>query len=241
MEKLYQSIKERLATAKPNKVFAVFDFDNTCVVGDIAEAVLDYMASNNLFRGNSVLIKGNKLSKSELSKKIYENYYKLLNKGNFKSAYKFITKTLSGFTVKEINNLVGEVLKLGTIKPRHDVIALMDYLKTNKVDIWIISASSVFLLSPAMKHFNIQANFIGMDSFVKNGVLTSLLRRPMPLINGKVKCIKKFINKKIKPILTIGDSINDLPMLEYSDIKVVIDRNNDLKKIALDNNWFIFK
>jgi len=52
-------------------------------------------------------------------------------------------------------------------------------------------------------------------------------------------CIKKFINPKVKPLLGVGDSINDLPMLEYCEIKAVIDRQNSLTKLAKQKSWFL--
>ena len=59
------------------------------------------------------------------------------------------------------------------------------------------------------------------------------------MFEGKIECIKKFIDKDIPPLLGVGDSINDLPMLEYCNIKVIVDRQNDLSEYAKQNNWFL--
>ena len=110
--------------------------------------------------------------------------------------------------------------------------------KNNEIDVWVVSASPSILLLPALAHFNIEANIIGTNNTVKNGVIQNTLEGPLPMFEGKVECIKGLISGE-PPIFGIGDSINDLPMLEYCDIKAVVDRQNDLTKKAEQEKWFI--
>jgi HAD superfamily phosphoserine phosphatase-like hydrolase len=208
-------------------LFAVIDFDNTCIFGDITEATLAYLSENNLFKDKKFL--GS-----------FENYHKLLGADKIREAYDFIVKILSGFSVEEIAPLVEEVLKFDKdIKPREKIIELINFLKNNKVEVWIVSASPEILVKQAMKHFDINANLIGTRNIVVNKEITSKIEQPMPMFEGKVDCIKKFIDSEKNPLLGVGDSINDLSMLEYCKIKVVVDRKNDLSKIAKQNKWFL--
>jgi len=213
---------------KLKPVFAVFDFDNTCITNDIEEATLDYMATNNLFKDKKLLGSA------------FKKYYKLLDSGKVKEAYEFCAKILSGFSVDEVAPLVEKVLKFKKdLKLRKQVIELINFLKNNGVDVWVVSASAEVLVKIALKYFGIEANVIGVRNIIVDGKITSELEKPLSVFEGKVECIKKFIDKEACPLLGVGDSINDLAMLEYCNIKVVVDRANDLTKIAKQNNWFL--
>jgi len=236
--------------------FAVFDFDNTCIANDITEATLHYMARNNLFRDKNLMEINFEDAGSEIySKAVFNNYYNLLKENKVKEAYEFISKILSGFHINEIKSLVGEVINFEGedittdklfgrkvakgIKPRKEVINLINYLKSNNVEIWIITTSIEVLVKEAMKNFNIKANVIGVRNSIFDGKFTAQLKKPLSMFEGKVECIKKYINPEKKPLLGAGDSINDLSMLKYSKIKVVVDRKNALTDKTKENGWFL--
>jgi HAD superfamily phosphoserine phosphatase-like hydrolase len=238
MEELYKVIEEKLLSKNGEKAFAVFDFDNTCIIGDIAESVLAYMARNNL-----------------VSEEVFRNYYTLLSAGEIRNAYEFCVKSISGLSAFEMRDLTKKVLILEGeeitedevfgikiakgIKPRKLVMELMNYIRGKGIEIWIVSSSPAVLIEEVIKHFGIDAKIVGVHNVVKDGVVTSELENPLPIIEGKVDCIKKFIEPDIKPIIGIGDSESDLPMLEYSDIKVVVDQNNSLSKKVSQKGWFL--
>jgi phosphoserine phosphatase len=255
LELLYRTITNLIKKSEA-PVFAVLDFDNTCIVNDITEATLAYMVRNNLFRDKNLL--GSKFKDAEeetYSKAVFENYYKLLDGGKTKEAYEFVSKILSGFSIDEISLLVERVIKFEGenmtitelfgrkiakgIRPREQITELIGFLKNNGVEVWIISASPEMLVCGAMKHFNIEANLIGIRNTVVGGKVTSGLEKPLSIYEGKVDCIKKFINPKKRPLLGVGDSMNDMPMLEYCEIKAVVDRQNSLAEKARQNNWFL--
>ncbi len=250
LEQIYQKITDTIKQGG-QPVFAVFDFDNTCIVNDIGDAVLAFTARDNLFK-DKTLLNG---EFENYSKAVFENYHKLYDGGQIKEAYEFMAKTLSGFSVDEIKSLVDEAIKfegeeINTaelfgrkinkgIKPRKEIVELVGFLKNNKVEVWIVSASSEILVRQAMEHFNIKANLISVRNVVVDGKITNELEKPLSIYEGKVDCIKKFISQDKKPLLGVGDSMNDLPMLEYCEIKVVVDRQNELAKKAKQNNWFL--
>jgi phosphoserine phosphatase len=250
LEILRKDIIRSIKKTEP-PVFAVFDFDNTCIINDITEAALSYMAVNNLFRDKNFL----EGSFDNYSQAVFENYYKLLDCDKIKDAYEFISKILSGFSVNEIGSLVDKIIefegdKISTteiwgrkvmkgIKSRKQVVELIDFLRNNMVEVWIVSASPEMFVREAMRYFKIKANLIGVRNSVVDGKTTSELEKPMSMFEGKVDCIKKFINSKKRPLFGVGDSINDLPMLEYCEIKAVVDRQNLLAKKAKQNGWFL--
>lgn len=248
LESLYVTLIDQIERT-PNG-FAVFDFDNTCIVNDITEATLHYLSVNNLFKDQNLL--GEK--SENYAKTVFENYYNLLDENKTREAYEFICKTLSSFSVEEIHNLVKKVLEFEGeiittqkvwgrevakgIKPRKEVIDLMKFLKNNEISVWIVSSSPSLLIYPAVEHFNIEANVIGVNNTVKNGVIQNTLEEPLPIVEGKVECIKGLISSE-QPIFGIGDSINDLPILEYCDIKAVAKMQNELTKKAETEKWFV--
>ena len=242
LEPIYKEVFDLIKKAE-KPIFAVFDFDNTCTVNDIGDATLAFMTRNNLFRNKNSLL-------SE-----FENYHKLYNAGQIKEAYEFMAKTLSRFSVDEISRItekvikfegeeIGEVEMFGRkiakgLRPRKEIIELIDFLKNNGVDVWVVSASSEILVRQAMKHFNIEVNLIGVRNVIVDGKITNELEKPLSIYEGKVECIKKFIDPNQKPLIGVGDSINDLPMLEYCEIKIVVDRQNTLSEKAKQNKWFL--
>lgn len=255
MKELYKTIEEKINSSEKENLFSVFDFDNTCIVNDIAEATLAYMARNNLFKCRNVLPGLENLNLQILSEKIFKYYYGLLSAGDVKGAYEFGAKTLEGLSISETENLVMNVLKfedseiiadklfdveiVNGIAVRKSVMKLIKYLQVRKVIVWVVSASPEILVAETLKNFNINVHLIGIKNVVKDNIITADLKYPTPTVEGKVDCIKLFIDSVVKPILGVGDNNNDLPMLEYADIKVVVDRHNPLSKKAKNEGWFL--
>jgi HAD superfamily phosphoserine phosphatase-like hydrolase len=255
MEKLQAKIQEILKNRLHKNCFAVFDFDNTCITNDISEATLAFMTKNNLFRDHSLLPGLKSLPSREFSKKIFKHYHSLLDQKKYQEAYEFNAKMLSGWKVAEIKKLITDVLTFeGKIKQRKNLfntvasqgitikpktIELMKQLQNDKIAIWIVSASSEPLVAETIKRLNIKARLIGIKNVIIDGVITNKIERPVSILKGKVKCIKKYIDPINKPLVAVGDSLNDLPMLEYSEIKIVINRGNELSALAKSKNWFL--
>jgi len=250
MDLIYNKILETLKkTGLP--AFAVLDFDNTCIINDITEAALTYLATNNLFKDKNLVDEKFK----NYSRAVFENYYKLIDENKIIEAYEFISKILSGFSVDEIEGLVKKVIKFEGeniseteiwgikinkgLRPRKNVFELINFLKTNGVDVWIVSASLEILVKETIKYFGIEANVIGIRNALAGNKITQELQKPLSMFGEKIDCIKKFIDQNKKPIFGIGDSMNDLQMLEYCEVKAAIDRNNTLTKIAKQNSWFL--
>ncbi|MEK6969724.1 MAG: haloacid dehalogenase-like hydrolase [Nanoarchaeota archaeon] len=227
----------------PKQGYAVFDFDNTCIVNDIAEAALAYLCENNLLK---------KLDGEATFKK----YFRLLEEGHTQEAYEFATQLLAGFTISEIKTIVQETVrqegsKLSKrklfgieinrgIKPNKSIAELMGVLHP-QYKIWVVSASTKPIIEEALKIFlpDYQIKCIGMESEQEQGRLTDRLIYPTSTFQGKVDNIKKYISKDVPPILGAGDSMNDRYMLEYCKVKVVVDRNNQLTELAKKNGWII--
>src|SRR3989338_5060582 len=245
-----------LALLHVEKPFAIFDFDNTCIMNDIAEATLAYLCGNKLLRDTGLLGEGRETEDSaDYHESVFHTYYALLKERRIKPAYMLNARMFSGFTpgeaeavalaaITEEGSRIGSKMLYGLhiergLAARRQVLSLMAYLKAKGVHVWIMSASQEPAVRAAMKHFGIEEDLIAVKSVVRDGVFTSELETPMPIIEGKVECMRKFIDPARSPLLVADDSPTGLPLLETADIKVVVDRGNELGKIARERGWFL--
>ncbi|MDB5188485.1 MAG: haloacid dehalogenase [Candidatus Nomurabacteria bacterium] len=247
-------VLETMARSPETKQFAVFDFDNTCIEHDIAEALLSYLCANQLLKNNALLDIQFE-NKEVYHQKVLAHYYELLEKGEIERAYRFTTQMLAGFHERDIKHLVSKTIvaegtEIGTatlydvtvakgLRVRTDVIALLTALQTRHIKIWIVSASPEVVVKAALSHYNIPGNCIGMRLQNLGHVFSDVVVEPLSTLEGKVTCIQRYIHPAQQPILGIGDSMNDFPMLDYSHIKVVVNRHNKLAEEAAQNNWHL--
>lgn len=229
-----------------NLLYAVVDFDNTCIHNDIGIAVFNYMCRFHTIKNTD-----------KTPQEIFLTYHKLHDDNKILEAYKFCAKILSGYKEKEIKKLVedtvvyeGNILTnqelYGKIIPKglkvnirtHNVIT---NLLKKKIKIYIVSASSEIIVKTLLKLWfsDWDVICIGVRNEIKNGIVTKDLVKPIPGYEGKVDCIKKYIDPEIRPVIAVGDSKNDLPMLEYAEIKIVVgDKLTPYIKKAENENWY---
>jgi HAD superfamily phosphoserine phosphatase-like hydrolase len=235
--------------------FAVFDFDNSCIVNDIQEATLAYLCKNSLLK-NQRLAQAPFADKEAYNREVFLGYDKLLEEGQMKEAYIYAVRTMAGFSRSEIERLVSDVIRsegeiLGTqnlfgidvakgLSVRPEVKMLMESLLAAGCSVYVVTASSEEVVHFALKIWNFpEVVCIGVRNTESGGVFTDAIEEPTPIIERKVDCIKKFISADKKPVLAVGDSMNDLPMLEYAEVKVVVDRGNALAEKAKENGWYL--
>lgn len=235
--------------------FAVFDFDNSCIVNDIQEAILAYLCKNLLLK-NEHLAQAPFSDKDGYAREVFLSYDKLLEEGRMKEAYVYAVRIMAGFSRQEIERLVSDVIRSeGEISEtqglfgidvakglsvRPGVKALMESLLAAGCSVYVVTASSEEVVRSALKIWNFpEVVCIGVRNAESGGVFADTIEEPTPIIEGKVDCIKKFISADKRPVLGVGDSMNDLPMLEYAEIKVVVGRGNALAKKAEENSWYL--
>ena len=77
---------------------------------------------------------------------------------------------------------------------------------------------------------------------IKKDIFTGSLSGEPTFSKGKVRAVKNWCsenNLKIEESIFYSDSINDLPMLESCGIPIVVNPDDNLKKIALDRSYKI--
>ena len=247
---LQTEIKEKLSGK--DTPFAIFDFDNTCIVNDVGEAVFSYMCRNKLLRDTNLI----GAYEGDYHEAVFKKYHELYGGGKIKEAYALNAAMFSGFTPQEAEEIarvgieaegseIGEAELYGSkiahgLALRPQVMELMRLLQLNGVRIWVVSASAEIVVKVALKHFDIAVeDLIGVRAVIEEGIITRELESPMPIIEGKVDCMRKYIDPTQAPLLVIDDSTTGLPILETADIKVVVNRNNALTKEAEKRGWYL--
>jgi phosphoserine phosphatase len=249
---LQTALRHRIDAAG-GQPFAVLDFDNTCIVNDIAEATLAYMCRNNLLKHGGLRPPGTQ--HGDYHEQVFRRYYALLDQGDIRSASLLCAGLFAGYRRDEAEAVVRAAMDAEGNIPRQGELygvpiavglavrpalrTLIDFCRANDVRIWIVSASPEIAVRTAMQRFGLPGQLIALRNRMANALLSSEVDEPYPIGEGKVDCIKAFIDRHTRPLLAIGDSIYDLPMIEYADVHAVVDCNNALTTEARRRGWFV--
>lgn len=241
---LTRKIKEIIGEKSQNELVGAFDLDNTLLDGDIGEATFAYLKANGEFKDFS-----------------YANYLKEIESGNSEQAYFDMASSMKGLTIEKLIHATHTVLnKRGQIiefkeydktfyakapSINRNLLNLILYLKANDFNINIISSSpDIVVKTVAQRLFGLNPeNAIGVKNKIENDVLTDELLEPIPIANGKAKVYKSIFNNT-SPIITGGDSKNDLALLKLTTPNgIIILRKNgnlDILKNSLPKNLNFF-
>jgi phosphoserine phosphatase len=251
---LEAAIRARIDGA-PAHQFAVLDFDNTCIVNDVGEVTLAFMCRNHLLRYGGLLSPGEQPRSPAYHKQVFRHYHEILNAGDIRSASLLCAKMLAGFRRDEAEAVVAAALDAeGTVAGESELYGirtvrgltvrpglqrLIDFSAANSVQIWIVSASPEIAVRVALRRFGLSGNLIGLRHEIDNDILSHVLTEPHSIAEGKVDCIKAFIDDSRRPLFAVGDSVHDLPMIVYADIHAVVERDNALTQEAHRRGWFV--
>ena len=127
---------------------------------------------------------------------------------------------------------------------------LINLLKKNHFEIWIVSASPEGMYQQFLsKELGIPiTHIIGVKSVIRNGVITDEIVNPVPQDHGKKEAIETFIQDA--PLLVAGNSRGDKEMIEFSrGLKIIVNPDEDIADDQTEsmadysrrNNWLIFR
>jgi phosphoserine phosphatase len=251
---LEAAISARL-TGASERPFAVLDFDNTCIVNDVGEATLACMCRHHLLRYGELLPAGAQPCDPGYHERVFRYYYELLNGGDIRAASLLCARILAGFKPDEAAAVVAAALESEGAVPgetelfgipiarglavRPALRRLIDFSAANNIQIWIVSASPEIAVRAAMRRFGLSGDLIGLRHCIDGGVLSHVLDEPHSIAEGKVECIKRFIDGNRRPLYAVGDSVYDLAMLAYADLPAAVERDNALTQEARRRGWFV--
>jgi phosphoserine phosphatase len=251
---LETAIAERLGTSR-EQAFAVLDFDNTCIVNDVGEAALAFICRNHLLRHGGLLPSGLQDCTGDYHAQVFRYYHRILEQGDIRGASLLCARIFAGFghdeaaavmtatldeecTIPSESELYGLRISHG-LSVRPVMRKLIDYCAARSIAVWIVSASPALAVEAAMQRFAIAGNLIALRHRSENGLLTPEIEEPCSIAEGKVDCIKAFIDASRPPLLAVGDSIYDLPMVAYAELPAVVERDNALTQEARRRGWYV--
>jgi len=205
---------------------AVFDLDNTLLVGDIGNAVFAQLLSEDVPLS---------LTWSEYQQMIQEDP---------STAYIEAVRTLSGLSLDYIIKATKRVLlsSTDTVKcegmdvpvPKANQIMLevIHLLRQWEYTIFVISASNdISAKVAASTLFDIPVhNIAGIKSKILNGTITTQILNPIPVGNGKVAQYR-LLSGDCMPMIVATDSDSDLPLLQMCDpdgLAILVGENESL-------------
>jgi len=210
---------DRRETDLPAEKIAVFDLDNTLLIGDIGDAVFAWL-----------LKEGHKLPFS------WKEYDGLLAAGRKRQAYERVVTAMAGLTIDALNKATLQVLRCGQTdielagarvpvpRPNPIMQAFLKFIADLGYRVYVISATNIQSVRLACRElFGLpETHAFGIRSILafvsdpvsgnKQAVLTDKLEEPVTIGEGKVEAFKRFISSH-PPLIAAGDSLSDVPML----------------------------
>jgi phosphoserine phosphatase len=191
-------------------------------------------------------------------------YFDQLAEGKIAKACTEIVQLFTGFAPAEVRDFAAKTLEEELQTPMghsslggrtvargarflRESVDLLQTLQNHGFDILAISGSNKWSVEPVFAHLNVPAELvIGIDLVVKDNLLGSEARTPIPIQNGKVEALHRIDSRP--PVLVASDSRNDIPLLlTSSDAKVYVNSHRRktedffaLGKIQRDHTWVVF-
>jgi phosphoserine phosphatase len=210
LEELKRLVLSAHATAAAGSI-AVFDLDNTLLIGDIGEAVFAQLHAN----------------KYQLAMPWHS--YRSLSRTNPHQASVSATTALRGIVIDAIESTARQVLELNqdaiivgndsvpVPRPHPLLRAFVQFLQDQGFLIYVISASNhvaVQIAGEALFGIPRSCSF-GIRTRVEGGRLTDELLSPLPIGEGKAHLYRQLQTERL-PLVTATDSRLDLPLLRLT-------------------------
>lgn len=204
---------------------AVFDWDNTCITGDIGEAVLARLDR-------------------DAAPGCVDEYARLCSERGDAIGYRYCAEVTGGLsktaTWHFVGGVIDDALADGTIAVRPEIRELMWAMQSNGWEVWVVSASAEPLVEVFAQRYGIAADrVIGMElGLDAAGQYTREVVGPVTYRGGKVDAIDQRIGRR--PTFAAGDAMTDLEMLASAEHALLFDRGNrELGEIAGRSGWWI--
>ena len=210
--------------------FIIFDLDDTLLCGDCEAGWINFLVSKGLL--------DNENHKSKLNQFDIDYRQGILNFDEYST---YIQEPLKNLDISTVEYLVEEFIQKNIDILTDDLTdALLNEAKSAD-KVLIASGSHDFLVKGFAEYFDIESS-IGTPVEIKNDIFTGSLSGEPTFSDGKVKAVKNwcFTNDlKIEDSIFYSDSINDLPMLEACGEPIVVNPDDNLRKIAIDRSYKI--
>jgi phosphoserine phosphatase len=210
LEELKRLVLSAQATTAGGSI-ALFDLDNTLLIGDIGEAVFAQLQA----------------AKFQLA--MAWHVYRSLTRTNPHQAYVSATTALRGLQIELIESTARQVLELRrdairvgddnvpVPRPHRLLSAFVQFLRDQSFQIYVISGSNHISTQIAGEVlFGLpRCCCFGIQTRVEGGRLTDELLSPLPIGEGKAHLYRQLQSERL-PLVTATDSRLDLPLLRLT-------------------------
>jgi malonyl-CoA/methylmalonyl-CoA synthetase len=218
---LVRTITDPTHTARP---IAAFDFDDTCIRGDIGVALLERFNA----QGERDLV----------------SEYEADCAVDTRAAYAKLTATLlAGRTPEEVQTETGEALddaiQDGRIQWVPEIRKLLALLASNNWEIWVVTASPEVVVQVVAARLGLDpTQVIGMQVALDGEHFGANILPPITYREGKLEALLARCGRP--PTLAMGDSPSDEALLHAAEIGILVDRGDgELRARALTAGWHV--
>jgi phosphoserine phosphatase len=192
-------------------------------------------------------------------------YFDQLAEGKTAKACADIVRLCAGFSAIEIRQIAEETAAaelhapegtrtLGAFPlPRgirfiEESLTLLNHVRSLAADVWVVSGSNRWSVEAIMRRLQIPLDHIlGIDLIAADGKLSSAVRNPIPVLEGKVEALVQLVGRR--PDIVVSDSIYDIPLFRHSaGFKLLINSNERPSseffasgKVSRDDSWFVIE
>lgn len=207
---------------------AAFDCDGTLWSGDAGEGFFDWEIKTGLvspevgrtMRARYTEYKLGRVSEEEMCSEMVTMHKGILEATMMQAATEFMTQAFSGKVFDEMLDLVQQ-------------------LRVNGCDIWVVSSSNEWVIRAGMRQFGIAENrILAGKTAIENGIVTDRLCR-LPSGPGKPLALREVLGEQNLDA-AFGNSRWDTEMLAMAEHAFAINPNPDLELVARERSWTVY-
>lgn len=231
---------------------AVFDFDDTCIEGDLGDAVFHHAVAAGSLTARLPGMPGDPTADQWL-----DEADRILAEEGPETGYPFFVRAFAGWSVSEFRRHARDVIEAERIAPRgrrpvgshrvrsgiryrEPVAKLIGRLRRASWQVWIVSGTAQWAVEVGAEELGVPARCVhGQRVELAGDRLTAAPVSPTVFGRGKVQVLRDHLDAP--PDLAVGDSPNDLHLLQWARRALVLDAGdaNSLGPLARERGWSV--
>lgn len=208
---------------------ALFDLDNTLIVGDSDHAWGEFLVARELVNAAEY-------------KEANDRYLQAYQQGtlDIHEYLSFSLRPLTRYPLADLHRWREEFVDQW-IRPLvlNQGLALLDQHREKGDQIVIITATNRFITQPIAELLGVE-NLIAVEPEMQEGAYTGKVTGTPSFREGKITCLEEWLEKhqqSLEGSYFYSDSHNDLPLLKKVDYPVAVDPDPELEAYAAAQGW----
>jgi phosphoserine phosphatase len=187
-----------LALKEPGPHYAAFDADGTLWDNDVGNSFFDYEIDNKLI---------------PLPEEPWEHVY-TLKEQDPRLAFLWLAQIHKNIAIKTVQEWALTSFKNTQFEIFPPIKKLISYLKSKKVEVFVVTASVKWAVEPCVASLDIPPeNVLGIQTKIKDGIVTDIQEGAITYREGKTEALLQKTKNK-KPLLACGNTMGDFWLLD---------------------------